>query len=243
MKKYKQIMLGLVIGFLLVLTMGFYDSTNFQNEKLWLDDDCELAFGDDKDFEVYSDTDGILEFVPDAQGNSIYFGDANTTSVNLKWFSDVDGDFVTFDEENVQLDLLDVDLNMQGGAKVEGALYHVSRKIENHSTSHTLTSPTDIGTLITVDTNAVEITLPPVAAGATYTIMNIGTSGACQIHVVPDLNDLIAGGCGFAAALDDQDKLTNTLGTQEYGDYVTLSYFDGTGWYITDMVGTWADGS
>lgn len=213
----------------------------FTDIDLQLDDAAFLIFGTGDDFTVYSDTANTLEFDPGTAGNEIKFGTSDTDTVKMTWYADVSGDYITFDEENVQLDLVDVDLNVQGGAKLEGALYSVSRKVENHSANHTLTSPTDIGTLITVDTADVVITLPAVGAGATYTVMNIGADGT-EIHVDVAAADLIAGGCGFAAALDDGDKLTNTAATADYGDYVTLSYFDATGWYITDMVGTWADG-
>jgi len=135
----------------------------------------------------------------------------------------------------------DITIDARGTITTYGHVTQDGRVTENHSTSHTLTSPTDIGTLITVDTAAVVITLPAVGAGAQYTVMNIGADGT-EIHVDVNANDLIAGGCGFAAALDDGDKLTNTGATANKGDYVKLGYFDATGWYIIEMVGIWADG-
>jgi len=129
-----------------------------------------------------------------------------------------------------------------GAINTNGAFYETSRVTESHSASHTITDPTDIGTLMLVDTAAVVITLPAVSANATYSVMNVGADGT-EIHVNPNDNDKICGGCGFAAALDDGDCLTNTGATADYGDMVELTYFDGTGWLITKMVGTWADGS
>lgn len=113
----KKLILGAVMAIVLFCSLGFYDSTNFVNEKVWLDDDCEIAFGDDKDFEIYSDTTGILEFDPLIAGYTIYFGTAHTDAVNIKWFSDADGDFVTFDEENVEVLFTDVDLQLDDDAK------------------------------------------------------------------------------------------------------------------------------
>ena len=135
----------------------------------------------------------------------------------------------------------DITIDARGTIATVGAVIQDGRKVENHSANHTLTTPTDIGTLITVDTAAVVIKLPAVGAGATYTIMNIGADGT-EIHVDPDDADKFCGGCGFAGALDDGDKLTNTGATANKGDYVKIGYFDATGWYIVEMVGIWADG-
>ncbi len=136
---------------------------------------------------------------------------------------------------------LNVGITASGVITYTGAFYADSRVIENHSANHTLTSPVDIGTLITVDTAAVVITLPAVEVGATYTIMNLGADGT-EIHVDMNAVDKVLGGCGFAAALNDGDKLTNTGATADKGDFVTLTYGSDDGWFITAMNGIWADG-
>ena len=41
------------------------------------------------------------KFDPDAAGNEIRFGTANTDAVDITWYSDTSGSTVTFDEENV----------------------------------------------------------------------------------------------------------------------------------------------
>ena len=135
----------------------------------------------------------------------------------------------------------DITIDARGTITTVGQVTQDGRITENHSASYTLTSPTDIGTLITVDTAAVVITLPAVAVGETYTIMNIGPDGT-EIHVDVNDDDWIAGGCGLAAALDAGDKLTNTGATANKGDYVTLTYFSADGWAVTEQVGVWADG-
>lgn len=113
----KHILLVVVMAIVLFCSFGFYDSTNFQNEKLWLDDDSELAFGDDKDFEIYSDTTGILEFDPLTAGNEIRFGTAYDDAVDITWYGDLSGDTVVFDEENCEVLFTDIDLQLDDDAK------------------------------------------------------------------------------------------------------------------------------
>lgn len=141
----------------------------------------------------------------------------------------------------IAISAVGVTITSSGVITTNGAFYETDLVTESHSAAHTITDPTDIGTLILVDTAAVIITLPAVSANAVYRVMNVGADGT-EIHVVPNAADKFIGGCGFAAALDDADKLTNTGATADYGDMVELTYFDGTGWLMTKMVGTWADG-
>lgn len=121
-----------------------------------------------------------------------------------------------------------------------GVFYANDRVVEVHSTSSTLDTGADVGTLMLVDTAAVVITLPAVATGLDYTIMNIGVDGT-EIHVDVNSSDRVLGGCGFTA-LDDGDKLTNTGATADKGDYVRYRYGTAVGWYLVEMNGIWADG-
>ena len=75
------------------------------------------------------------------------------------------------------------------------------------------------------------VTLPPVAAGMSLTII---THGAIAVHVKPDANDLL-----FldGVTLDDGDKASN-LSTS--GDIIVLSYLDATGWNA--VTNSWTDG-
>jgi hypothetical protein len=78
-----------------------------------LDDNADLNFGSDDDFSMESDTANTLEILPATAGNDIKIGiAAGTSSADLYWYSDTSGDYVLFDEENVDLDLIDVDLDL-----------------------------------------------------------------------------------------------------------------------------------
>lgn len=83
-----------------------------------LDDASVLTLGSGNDFEIYSDTDGILEFDPATAGNSIYFGTSDTDAVVIKWFTDVSGNYVTFNEENDKVYFTDVDLQLDDDTKL-----------------------------------------------------------------------------------------------------------------------------
>ncbi len=175
-------------------------------------------------------------------GASAILLDAKAGAVDINATGATDGDMTIDVGDDMTVTVTgDHSLDVTGVATYKGALYADTRIIENHSASHTLTSPTNIGTLITVDTAAVIITLPAIETGATYTIMNIGADGT-EIHVDVNASDKILGGCEFAVALDDGDKLTNTGATADKGDYVTFTYGTAVGWFLTEMNGIWADG-
>lgn len=81
------------------------------------DDDADAIFGTDNDFVIESDTANTLEVIPAAAGNDVKFGiSAGTSSVDIYWYADTSGDYVLFDEENVDVDFIDVDLDMDDDA-------------------------------------------------------------------------------------------------------------------------------
>jgi hypothetical protein len=86
------------------------------SELLFVDAHGTVTFGTDDDFVISSAADGVLTIEPDAQGNSISFGSADTKSMTLIWYTDVSGDTITFDEENVLLDIVDVDVRFDDDA-------------------------------------------------------------------------------------------------------------------------------
>lgn len=135
----------------------------------------------------------------------------------------------------------DVTITADGMINTDGAFYPTSIVSETHVANDTMDTAADVGTLHLVGTDAVVITLPAVATGLKYKIMNIGADGTVEIHVDVNAADKFLGGCGFTA-LDDGDKITNTKATADIGDYVVIEYGTADGWYITEMVGTWADG-
>lgn len=99
-----------------------------------------------------------------------------------------------------------------------------------YSTSQVLTAAEVAGSIIYV-TGAATITLPPVTAGASVTILTIGN---VAVSVKPDAADLIV---LDGVALVDGNKATNT---STAGDIAVLTYYDATGWYAA--TNSWTDG-
>lgn len=95
----------------------------------------------------------------------------------------------------------------------------------------------DCAKTIMVDTDAVVITLPAVATGLHFKVMNIAADGTALVSVSPNSADRIFGN-GFTAS-DDKDA-QNTKATAKYGDYIVLDYYSADGWVVTEVVGTWA---
>ncbi len=82
-------------------------------------------------------------------------------------------------------------------------------------------------------TGAATITIPAVAAGASFTVITIG---AVAVSVDPNAADLIYLN---GTALADGDKITNASTT---GDMAVFTYYDGTGWVAMTNTG-WTDGN
>lgn len=96
----------------------------------------------------------------------------------------------------------------------------------------------DSGKLFWVDTDAVTITLPAVAAGVFgVQIVNGGSYGAVAVTVSPASVDQILG--PNITAADDKD-LINTKATARRGDFVVLDSGDDDGYLAVEMRGTWA---
>jgi len=96
----------------------------------------------------------------------------------------------------------------------------------------------DTGKLFWVDTDAVTITLPAVAAGVFGAqIVNGGAFGAVAVTISPNAADSILG--PDITAADDKD-LINTKATARRGDFVVIASGDADGYLTTDLVGTWA---
>lgn len=230
------------------------------------DDTFQIGNGTDAtDIEIQNTTTAGADISWDDATETFSFGtDGLGVIVILR--GDTAGAEITWDEaaddllvDGCNIVMHDTDKVGFGDASAEGTMYsdgstvvitgsvvvHDSwipngKKTENHQANHTLTTLVDSGTLITVDTTGVVITLPAIAATDIFRIMNIGVDG-CEIHVDTNANDLVAGGCGVTA-IDDGDKLTNSTATSKNGDMIELRYYDATGWQVTDMIGVWADG-
>jgi hypothetical protein len=90
-----------------------------------------------------------------------------------------------------------------------------------------------------VVTGASIVTLPAVAIGHSYWIIN-GNADGTIIKISPNANDKFIINAAGAAGTDDKD-LELTAGTAETGDYIKVSYASGDGWIINERAGTWAD--
>ena len=96
----------------------------------------------------------------------------------------------------------------------------------------------DTGKLFWVDTDAVTITLPAVAAGVFgVQIVNGGSYGTVAVTISPNSVDSILG--PDITAADDKD-LINTKATAKRGDYVVLDSGDADGYLAVELRGTWA---
>lgn len=201
----------------------------------------------------------------DQSGDTWYYG-ANAEGVDVYFYADTDGNYMLWDEngdtdgalifedsvirmnDDTQIQFGDSgEMNMEYDESgydciiVKGAIIPDSSDPNTHTANWTFNTDSDVGTWHLCATDGVVFTLPAVATGLVYKVMNTGADGVVEIHVDTDGSDMILGGCGFEA-LDDGDKLTNTKTTADRGDYVIIAYGTAAGWYIIDKQGTWADG-
>ena len=117
-----------------------------------------------------------------------------------------------------------------------GQLYRATAAMATKSADYTAAA-TDSGKVIYVDTDAKVITLPSTAAGLCITVENAGADGAVGISVSPAAADKIMG-VGLTAA--DNKDLINTKATAKKGDRVVLVGDGVDGWYVHELIGTWA---
>ena len=123
-------------------------------------------------------------------------------------------------------------------SQTHGTLYEPSN-VQYMTDAQTLTL-TSSGVPIVV-TNASTLTLPAVAAGSCWWIIN-GNEDGTAITVSPNGSDKFLVDAAGAAGTDDKD-IVNTAATARKGDYVKLGYGSSAGWAVTELVGTWADES
>lgn len=105
MRRINYILLGVVVLAALLVGVVFADySTSYHTgSQIYYDDDCDIFFGTDLDFSIYSDTAGIFEFDPLTAGNEIRFGTSDTDAVDMTWYGDTSGATVAWDEENCEV--------------------------------------------------------------------------------------------------------------------------------------------
>ena len=91
-------------------------------------------------------------------------------------------------------------------------------------------------TTFTAD-GATVITLPSTVVGFSFTMVNGSEDGRQQLQISPAALDKIVGGSLTGA---DNKDFINTKATSNKGDYVKLVADGADGWFVTEMVGTWA---
>ncbi len=97
----------------------------------------------------------------------------------------------------------------------------------------------DSGKVIVMNAAAAKVvTLPATAAGLVFTLTHqVATTSGAGHAFSPAATDLIRGN-GITPA--DNKDLICTQGTSRIGDSVTLVGDGVDGWYVTEIVGTWA---
>ncbi len=102
-----------------------------------------------------------------------------------------------------------------------------------------VTASTDCGKVIYVTVNAKIATLPSTVAGYKSTIVNGAGFSVAGIVVDFQSGDKSLGGCGLAAGSDGA-AITNTQGTAQRGDFLTLLGDGADGYNVIGKRGTWA---
>lgn len=108
----------------------------------------------------------------------------------------------------------------------------VATKITDANYTVGTTDPNELNGGVIYVTGPATITLPPVEAGANFSIITIG---AVSVSVDPDAADLIY---LDGIPLDMGDKITNL---SVPGDIAVFTYYDATGWVA--LTNGWTDGN
>lgn len=113
------------------------------------------------------------------------------------------------------------------------------------TTATTLVASTHLGMVITCGVDGTVISLSDHASstsyGATYTIMNTASDGGALIVIKGAGTGSSAWfNCGGTVTATTNIYLHNTKTTQQYGDYVKLTFNGSTSWVVNERSGTWA---
>lgn len=106
--------------------------------------------------------------------------------------------------------------------------------------AYTVVANTDSGKVFYTTTDNQVFTLPAIALGETYTIVNMAEDGMAKVSISPAAADGIM---YLNSATDDKD-LINTKATAKKGDYIKLAaiYTGATldYWTVVEARGVWA---
>ena len=118
-----------------------------------------------------------------------------------------------------------------------GSTFVSAGTVEQKTDDFTLTA-SDSGKTFIVNAAEKTATLPATAAGLQYTFVVQTLSTTTGFSISPVTADAIHG--GGQASTDDKD-LINSSATDAEGDMVTIIGDGVDGWFITSVVGTWAE--
>lgn len=121
-------------------------------------------------------------------------------------------------------------------SRATGAETYLASGVEVKVADYTVTAA-DNGKTFAADAVDLVFTLPPSVDGLTYTFITKTASVTTGLQVSPAAADLI-NGPGFTP-LADKDAI-NTGGTDAVGDLITIVGDGIDGWYVTNVIGTWA---
>jgi len=103
--------------------------------------------------------------------------------------------------------------------------------------NYTVVINTDAGKTFVSALDAIVFTLPAIAIGNTFTIMNTADDGDAAINIAPNASD----GISYVGSTTDDKDLINTKATAKKGDFVTLASLDQlVAWQVTASRGIWA---
>tara|TARA_Y100001937_G_C6941760_1_gene250696 strand:+ start:167 stop:601 length:435 start_codon:yes stop_codon:yes gene_type:complete len=126
------------------------------------------------------------------------------------------------------------------GQQTSHALIPATSNAVELSTNTTLTAATH-GRHPILCTGAITLTLPAVAIGVSFHLINNNPDGTA-LTVSPNSSDKFLINAAGSAGTNDKD-IVNTGATARRGDSVKLTYGSADGWTILELNGTWADES
>lgn len=109
--------------------------------------------------------------------------------------------------------------------------------MEKETSSKLITADTDVGKAFYVTgTDDVVVTIPAIATGQVYKVVNGAQDGDHMTSLSPQSDDMIVGPDYSGTNNEDWQ---NTKETSRCGDYLVIAYESGDGYIVTDIKGTW----
>ena len=131
------------------------------------------------------------------------------------------------------------DVDMEGDvhySSTSGLIFGPKRPVTVHTASYTLTAH-DSGGVHVMNSADKVFTLPATVEGLEYILVTGATSTTTGLSVSPAAADKLIGNA--FTATDNKDAI-NTQATEKVGDCIQVVGDGSDGWYIVNVVGTWA---